>query len=51
VPTTLSAYECARRFGVETPIIDAVYGLLYEGKSPREVLAQILSREPKAERH
>ena len=49
VPTALSAYECARRFGVETPIIDAVHGLLYSGKSPREVLAEILSREPKPE--
>lgn len=49
VPTALSAYECARKHGVETPIIDAVHGLLYNGKSPREVLAEILSREPKPE--
>ena len=49
VPTALSGYECARRFGVETPIIDAVHGLLYTGKSPREVLIEILSREPKPE--
>jgi len=49
VPTALSAYECARSHGVETPIIDAVYGLLYEGKSGREVLLEILSREPKPE--
>jgi len=49
VPTTASAYECARRFGLQTPIIDAVYGLIYEGKSPKEVLLEILSREPKAE--
>ncbi len=50
VPTTLSAYECARRFGLETPIIDAVHSLLHQNKSPREVLAEILSREPKPER-
>lgn len=49
VPTTLSGYECARRHGIETPIIDAVYGLLNDGKSPREVLVEILSREPKPE--
>jgi glycerol-3-phosphate dehydrogenase (NAD(P)+) len=49
VPTTQSAYECARRNGVETPIIDAVYGLLYEGKSPRDVLVEILSRDPRPE--
>jgi len=49
VPTALSAYECARRLGVETPIIDAVHGLLYAGKSGSEVLIEILSREPKPE--
>ncbi len=49
VPTTRSAFECARRCEVETPIIDAVHGLLYEGKSPRAVLVEILSREPKPE--
>ena len=49
VPTALSVFECARAHGIETPIIDAVYGLLYKGKSPREVLSEILSREPKPE--
>ena len=49
VPTALSAYECARSHGVETPIIDAVHGLLYNAKSPREILIEILSREPKPE--
>ena len=49
VPTALSAYECARRLGIETPIIDAVHGLLYTGKSGREVMLEILSREPKPE--
>ena len=49
VPTALSAYECARRLGIETPIIDAVHGLLYSGKSGRAVMLEILSREPKPE--
>jgi glycerol-3-phosphate dehydrogenase (NAD(P)+) len=49
VPTALSAFECARHHGIQTPIIDAVHGLLYAGKSPREVLFDILSREPKPE--
>lgn len=49
IPTALSAYESARHHGVDTPIIDAVYGLLYRKKSPREVLSEILSREPKPE--
>jgi len=49
VPTARSAFECARQFQIETPITDAVYALLYEERSPREVLAEILSREPKPE--
>ena len=49
VPTARSAFECARRFGIETPITDAVYAVLYEARSPREVLAEILAREPKPE--
>lgn len=49
VPTTRSAFECARHYGMETPITDAVYALLYEGRAPRDVLAEILSREPKPE--
>ena len=49
VPTTLSAFECARRFGIDTPITDATHGVLYEGKSPREVLVELLSRDPKPE--
>jgi glycerol-3-phosphate dehydrogenase (NAD(P)+) len=49
VPTALSAHECARRLNIQTPVIDAVYGLLYEKKSPREVLLEMLSREPKPE--
>src|ERR1700677_1407637 len=36
VPTTYSAHECARRFGVETPIIDQVRALLDGTVGPRE---------------
>lgn len=49
VPTTRSVYEYAQRANLEAPILKAVYGLLYEGRSPQEVLGDILSREPKAE--
>lgn len=49
VPTTRSVYERARELGVETPIVDAMHGLLYEGKAPRDVVAEVLSREPKPE--
>ncbi len=49
IPTTRSAYECARRLKVETPIIDQVYAVLYEGKSPAQGLQELLGRDQKAE--
>ncbi len=49
VPTTYSAQECARRLGIETPIIDQMRALLDGSTSPREALAALLSREPKPE--
>lgn len=49
VPTTYSAYECARRFGIETPIIDQMRSLLDGALSAREVCANLLTRDRKAE--
>ena len=49
VPTTYSAYECARRLNVETPIIDQMKALLDGTASPQDVVTNLLSREPKAE--
>ena len=50
IPTTKGAYECARKSGIETPIIDQVYAVLYEGKSPRQAMEELLNRDQKAER-
>lgn len=49
IPTARSAWECARRLNVSTPIIDAVYAVLYEKKAPLVALEELLGREPKAE--
>ena len=49
VPNTLSIYEAARRLEVDTPIIDQVHHVLYEGKSPAEALTDLFLREPKPE--
>ena len=49
VPTTRSAYECARRANVSTPIIDQVYAMLFEGKEPGRVLGDLMSRDQRAE--
>jgi glycerol-3-phosphate dehydrogenase (NAD(P)+) len=50
VPTARSAFQCARRLGVETPIIDQVYAVLYEGKPLPAAMQDLLGRDPKSER-
>jgi len=49
VPAALSAYECARKHHLETPILDGIHGVLYHGMSARDMLAQLLARQPKPE--
>jgi glycerol-3-phosphate dehydrogenase (NAD(P)+) len=39
----------ARRLGVEMPIVDAVYRILYEGLAPREAIKKLMARELKDE--
>jgi len=50
VPTARSAYECARRLGVETPIIDQIYAVLNDHKTPHEAMWELLGRPPRAEK-
>jgi glycerol-3-phosphate dehydrogenase (NAD(P)+) len=50
VPTAKSAYECARKLNIDTPIIDQVYALLYEDKPAVQALDDLLGREQKPER-
>ena len=49
VPNTLSAFECARRLNLNTPIIDQIHSVLYENKSPREAMHHLLTRDPRPE--
>ena len=49
VPTARSAHARARQLGVETPVLDQVYAMLYEKRSPAEALRGLLLREPKPE--
>ena len=44
-----TARELARHLGVPVPITEEVYAILYEGKSPRDSLEDLLSRDPKPE--
>lgn len=41
--------ELARRHGVDMPIAAAVAGVLFDGGSPREMVVQLLSRDPRQE--
>jgi len=50
IPTAKSAYECARKLNIDTPIIDQVYGLLYNGKAATQAMEELLGRDQKAER-
>lgn len=49
VPNTLSIYEAARKLGVRTPIIDAVYAVLYENRPTAEAMRDLLERDPRPE--
>lgn len=49
VATTRSVKALAAREGVDMPITLAVHGILFEGLQPREAIALLMEREPKAE--
>jgi glycerol-3-phosphate dehydrogenase (NAD(P)+) len=44
-----SVRELAQKVGVEMPISDAVYRVLYEGQSPRQGVTELMTREKRAE--
>jgi glycerol-3-phosphate dehydrogenase (NAD(P)+) len=50
IPTAKSAYECARKLQIETPIIDQIYSVVHEGKRPDQAMQELLGRDQKAER-
>jgi glycerol-3-phosphate dehydrogenase (NAD(P)+) len=49
IKTTRSAYDLARKMGVEMPITEQVYRILYEGKHPLSAVSELMGRELKAE--
>jgi len=50
IRTARSARDLAGRLGVEMPITEAVYRVLYENENPLEALSNLLLREAKPER-
>ena len=49
VPNTLSIHDAARKVGVRTPIIDAMYAILYENKPASDAMRELLDRDPRPE--
>jgi glycerol-3-phosphate dehydrogenase (NAD(P)+) len=49
VRTTRSAYDLARKLEIEMPIVEAMHGILFEGLEPRQAVATLMQREPRAE--
>ena len=49
VKTARSARDLSRKVGVELPICDQVHAIMYEGKSPRRALVELMTRAPKRE--
>jgi glycerol-3-phosphate dehydrogenase (NAD(P)+) len=49
VKTTESAYNLSRKLGVEMPIIEKMYQILYQNKPARAAVLELMSRNLKAE--
>src|SRR5215813_3024165 len=49
VKTAKSARDLSRKVGVELPICDQVYAIMYEGKNPRRAVGELMTRAPKRE--
>ncbi len=49
VSTSESAFELSRKHGVEMPIVEQVYRILFDGKSPRKAINELMIRRAKPE--
>ena len=43
------AYELAKKYNVEMPIVNAVYDILYNNLKPQDAVKMLMNREKKAE--
>jgi glycerol-3-phosphate dehydrogenase (NAD(P)+) len=48
-PTARSAHHLALKMGVETPIVNEVYAMLYENKNVRQAVQSLMGRDLKSE--
>ena len=49
VKTAKATHELSQRIGVEMPITEGVYQMLYEGKTPQQLLQELMDRPLKGE--
>ncbi len=49
VRTTASVHDLAKKLGVDMPITEAVYCILFEGKPPLEAVSDLMTRSAKQE--
>jgi glycerol-3-phosphate dehydrogenase (NAD(P)+) len=50
IPNCQSIHEAAQRAGVRTPLIDALYAVLYQEKPAAAALQELLTRAPRSEK-
>lgn len=49
MPTTQSVTDIAKRLGIEMPITQGLYEVLFRGEKPRDAIARLMSRQPRHE--
>lgn len=49
VRNSVALLQLARQHAVEMPIIEQMVAIMYEGKSPRRAIADLMGRQPKSE--
>ena len=49
VNATKAAKKIVQKYDVDTPIINATYSVLFEGKDPKEIVVELMTREKKSE--
>lgn len=51
VRTTRAAVELSKAHGIELPIIESMYHILFDGKDPEQAISELMNRPPTDEMH
>ena len=49
IKTSMSAYNLAKKMGIQMPITAEVYNIIYKGKDPRKAVKDLMTRQLKVE--